>query len=123
MKIAIFSIATYSKLEEAKVLLDSVFIHASWAQTFIFLAEKSDSLEILKSDTFGHKVVTLSELAIENLNQLAFQYKATFDKFGFSKLSIVIIVDQFHFRPFCNTGNLRDFGYPIYWCGYFRKIT
>lgn|GEM_PF-805372 len=76
MKIAIFSIATYSNLEEAKVLLDSVFMHASWAQTFIFLAEKSDSLEILKSDTFGHKVVTLSELAIENLNQLAFQYNS-----------------------------------------------
>ncbi len=69
MKIAVFSIATYSKLGEAKVLLDSVLTHAPWAQTFIFLAEKNS-----ESAAFEHSIVTIEALGIKNLNELAFQY-------------------------------------------------
>jgi len=75
MKIAIFSIATFSNLSEVKVLLDSVCMHSFSTQTFVFLAEKNQpSRKPLPSDLFGHKVIPIEEVRITPFDELAFQY-------------------------------------------------
>ncbi len=77
MSTVFFSIASSRQLANAKVLLDSIKNNYPESETFLVLAERRVvAEEVAATGKFGHQIVSIDQLEIDDLERFAFQYDA-----------------------------------------------